>query len=75
MGETDRPLIERIKEHIGYAKKQIVNKTTGNHFNLPGHSWVNMKFTVIEQVKTTDKHTERKDRNISLNCSIHTMMA
>ena len=61
VGETERQLCERIKEHIGYAKNNMNNKTTGKHFNLPGHSWINMKFTVIEQVKTNDR-TYREER-------------
>ena len=64
VGETERPLSERIKEHIGYARNNILHKTTGNHFNSPGHSWINMKFTVIEQVKRRDKmYREEREKH------------
>lgn len=64
IGETERKLRERIKEHIGYAKNKMIHKTTGNHFNLPGHSWLNMKFTVIEQVKSTDRiYREEREKH------------
>ena len=64
VGETERPLSERIKEHIGYARNNILHKTTGNHFNSPGHSWINMKFTVIEQVKKRDKmYREEREKH------------
>ena len=54
VGETERELKERMKEHIGYAKNNIITNATGEHFNLPGHSFQNMKFTIIEKVKQKD---------------------
>ena len=55
IGETEREIKERIKEHIGYAKNKILHKSTGHHFNLPGHSWQNMKFSVVDKLKSSDK--------------------
>ena len=46
---------------MGYARNKIENITTGNHFNLPGHSEKNMLFTIIEQVKQNDTFY-RKER-------------
>ena len=54
IGETERPFKQRINEHIGYAKNNHLSKTTGHHFNLPGHTWKNMTFTIIEKVKESD---------------------
>ena len=54
VGETERQIKERIKEHIGYARNNMIHKSTGKHFNLPGHSWQNMKFTVIDKLKSSD---------------------
>ena len=54
VGETERELKERMKEHIGYAKNNVITNATGEHFNMPGHSYQNMKFTVIEKVKHRD---------------------
>ena len=51
IGETERCFRERIYEHIKYARNKNLSYATGEHFNLPGHSWQNMKFTVIKKVK------------------------
>ena len=43
--ETERNITTRIMEHRGY----IINfkhKATGDHFNLPGHSVKDMKYTI-----------------------------
>ena len=37
------------------SRNKTINKTTGNHFNLPGHSFNNIRFTVIEKIKSNDK--------------------
>ena len=39
---------------IGYVRTRKLNKTTAAHFNQPGHSTSNMKFTVLEKVKSLD---------------------
>ena len=54
IGETNREVKERIKEHIGYAKNNKTLYATGEHFNLPGHTYQNMKFTIVEKVKKQD---------------------
>ena len=54
VGETERNFRERVKEHIGYARTCKLNQPSGFHFNLPGHSIHNMKFTIIEKVKSND---------------------
>ena len=61
IGETERNFIERVYEHVGYARNQILSQTTGYHFNLPGHSVQDMKFSIIEKVKINDT-TYRKER-------------
>ena len=45
----------RLSDHRGYINNQVIGATTGDHFNLPGHSLVNMKFTILEQVKKEDE--------------------
>ena len=42
-------------------RNKITKKSTGHHFNLPGHSLSNMKVTVIEKVKKVDQNY-RKER-------------
>ena len=49
-----REFRQRIYEHIGYARTKNITKATGEHFNLPGHSTSDMKFTIIEKVKSLD---------------------
>ena len=61
IGETKRPLRERISEHVQYARSLIPTKATGIHFNKPGHSIANMKFVVLEQTKNSDD-LYRKER-------------
>ena len=54
IGETERNLHDRICEHIGYIRTQKTDKSTGYHFNLPGHSLANLTTTVLEKVKIND---------------------
>ena len=50
--------------HIGYAKNKILHKSTGHHFNLPGHSWQNMKFSVVDKLKSSDKiYRQEKEKH------------
>ena len=51
IGETKRTLRPRLAEHRGYVTKKHIDKATGEHFNLPGHTVANMKISVIEQVR------------------------
>ena len=41
-------------QHIGYVRIKVLTKATGEHFNLPGHDKSNMKFTILEKVRSTD---------------------
>ena len=61
VGETERFLKKRISEHVGYIKNKNTHKSTGYHFNLPGHSLSNMKVTIIEKVKKVEINY-RKER-------------
>ena len=54
IGITQQEFRERIFQHIGYVRNKQINKATGEHFNLPGHSMHNMKFTMLEQVMSSD---------------------
>ena len=51
IGESKRPIRNRIADHRGYIVNKHLDKATGAHFNLPGHSLANMRFTILEQVK------------------------
>ena len=61
IGETERKLKGRICEHIGYINTKKIDKATGHHFNLPGHSLSDMKVTVLENVHKRDPEY-RKER-------------
>ena len=61
IGETKRMLHARVADHRGYVTNKVMDKSTGQHFNSPGHSLSDMEVTVIEQTKR--KGTEyRKER-------------
>ena len=61
IGETKRMLLSRVADHRGYVTNKVTDKSTGQHFNSPGHSLSDMEVTVIEQTK--QKGTEyRKER-------------
>ena len=54
IGYTQQELCERMIQHLGYVRNKTLSKATGQHFNLPGHSKNNMKFTIIEKVRSSD---------------------
>ena len=60
IGESKRPIRNCIAVYWGYIVNKNLDKATGAHFNLPGHSLHNMKFTILEQVKNNDKNYRRK---------------
>ena len=41
-------------EHLGYVRNKVISESMRKHYNLPGHSKNDMKFTIIEKVKSTD---------------------
>ena len=51
IGETKRMLKYRIAEHRGYVLHKRTDKSTGEHFNLPGHSLADLRVTIVEQTK------------------------
>ena len=61
VGQSERHLKDRISEHMGYIRNTNITKTTGFHFNLPGHTLANMTVTVLEKVKSEDE-LYRKER-------------
>ena len=63
IGESKRSIKYRIADHRGYIVNKYVDKATGAHFNLPGHSLNNMKFTILEQVKeNSDSYRKERER-------------
>ena len=54
IGQSKGSLRDRFTDHIGYVRRKE-NKSTGNHFNLRGHSMSDMSISVLEQVKQRDR--------------------
>ena len=54
IGYTQQEYRERMFQHIGYVRNKETQKATGEHFNLPGHGMHNMKFSILEKVKSSD---------------------
>ena len=52
IGQTNRSLRERLKEHLGYVDRHT--DATGRHFNMPGHSKSDMLVTVLEKIHSRD---------------------
>ena len=38
IGESERSLKDRISDHVGYVRTRKIDKSTGQHFNKPGHT-------------------------------------
>ena len=54
IGQTKKTLGDRFANHRGYVNNKNLDKATGAHFNLPGHSVSDMTISVIEKVRRTD---------------------
>ena len=52
IGESKRLTKYCIADHRGYIVNKHVDKATGAHFNLPGHSLSHMNFTILKQVNS-----------------------
>jgi hypothetical protein len=61
IGESKRPLRNRLAEHRGYIVNRHIDKATGAHFTSPGHSVSNLTITILEQVKYNNE-LYRKER-------------
>ena len=67
IGQTGRLLKFRIADHRGYIQNQVTSKATGTHWNQPGHSMADMKFTVLEQVKYNDRNYREERETYFIN--------
>ena len=50
IGESQNSMKERFSDHVGYVRRKEINKATGQHFNLPGHSQSDMTVSVLERI-------------------------
>ena len=67
IGETERSIRERFREHMGYVKASLKNKATGQHFNEPGHKVSDMTITVIEKVYNKDPRYRKQREKMFIN--------
>ena len=61
VGESHRTANARFGNHRGYVNRKELNKATGHHFNLPGHSISDMRVQIIEKIFNKDPFY-RKER-------------
>jgi hypothetical protein len=55
IGETERKLAERFREHLNLASKQDITKSTvAQHYNLPNHSYTDMEVMGLLHVSNTN---------------------
>ena len=54
IGFTTKEFRERMCQHLGNVKNKTLSKATREHFNLPGHDKNDIKFTILEKVRSTD---------------------
>jgi hypothetical protein len=72
IGESKRTIKYCIADHHGYVVNKHVDKATGAHFNLPGHSLNNMKFNILEEVKeNSDSYRKERERYIINICDTY----
>ena len=67
VGETHRPAKERFGNHRGYVNRKELEKATGQHFNLPGHSISDIKFQIIEKVYNKDPFYRKEREKMYIN--------
>ena len=51
---------ERFLEHRGYVRRNEVEKSTGHHFNLPGHDMSHMRISVLERIRSSDPQYRKR---------------
>ena len=61
VGESKRPLKQRLADHRGYVNCDNINTATGAHFLQPGHSLSHLQITIIEKLKN-QSDIYRKER-------------
>ena len=49
-----------IRAKVAPLRNKVTSRATGEEFNMPGHTINNMKFIVLEQVKSLDPLYARK---------------
>ena len=56
VGEMGRMLKGRLSDPRGYVGNQVIAISSGDHFNLPGHSLADITIKILERVKQDDEN-------------------
>jgi hypothetical protein len=60
VGETTRPLCERIKEHLGHIRNQNLHTLIVSHFSQADHSLSDFSIKILEVVRESDPIFDRE---------------
>ena len=60
IGQSKKSLKDRFYQHRGYVRNKKLEKATGQHFNLPGHSNSDMQVTIVEKVYNHDEFFRKR---------------
>ena len=52
VGQTLRPLRDRLREHFRYIENRQDSQPLGRHFALPDHTGLNLQVQVLEYIQT-----------------------
>ena len=63
IGQTKRPLKDRILEHKTSVRTKS-NNAIGTHFNGPGHSLDNLQYTAVEKVYNKSESVLKKRESL-----------
>ena len=67
IGETNKTLNQRFQQHKGYVNNKKLDKATGAHFNLPGHSVSDMRISVVEKIYNQDNFFRKEREKFYIN--------
>lgn len=70
VGQTYRPLMNRLREHFYYINKADMNQLLGRHFSLQDHQTLNIKVQILAHIPTPPELKKKQNhsgyrRNIS----------
>jgi hypothetical protein len=63
IGETEKSLAQRFRQHRGFVRNKTLDKATGHHFNQPGQILVALRIAVMEKVYSKDPWMRRLEDN------------
>ena len=56
-----------LADHCGYVRNQTLDKATGEHLSLPGHSLSDLSITFIEQNKRNNIFHKKEREEYHIN--------